>query len=120
MKSEIEVLYKCGECREVHEDEDDAQECCRPAIIEVYQCPECESICDEIEEAESCCGSSDLIQCHNCQRDHGKSSINGASVEVTGHCSFCNPLYSPEEAASINAHHLEKTERIGCIEEGIS
>lgn len=40
-------LWKCGECGDVHEDEDEARECCMPRIWELWQCPECKKVHDE-------------------------------------------------------------------------
>lgn len=40
-------IWKCGECGEIHDDEDGARECCMPDIYELWQCPECKKVHDE-------------------------------------------------------------------------
>lgn len=52
--------WVCDECGELHDDEDDARECCQPLVREVYQCPICSEhyyrkveAMDCIEECES-------------------------------------------------------------------
>ncbi len=37
-------LWRCGECREIHEDEDDARECCMPSVTELYGCLDCDVV----------------------------------------------------------------------------
>lgn len=72
-KPEIKTLYRCGQCREVHDDEDGARECCIPEIIEVYACPICGVIHDEEEDAGKCCGF-DIARCPSCHREYGAAT----------------------------------------------
>lgn len=46
--------WKCGECGEIHDDENDARECCLPGVFEVYQCPICKTSHIDSQEAEEC------------------------------------------------------------------
>jgi len=49
----IKARYRCHECRELHEDRRDAQNCCPPE--EVYVCSVCDQDYFRLDEAESCC-----------------------------------------------------------------
>ena len=51
----IETKWQCGRCNELHDDEDEAIECCRPSIHEVFICPACKDSHSSMEEAISCC-----------------------------------------------------------------
>lgn len=51
----IEPKWKCGDCGHVHDDEEDARECCAPAIHEVYLCPICNEAHDDEIDAIKCC-----------------------------------------------------------------
>lgn len=46
--------WECGECGELHDDDDEARDCCRPRIYEVYQCPVCYESHSDIDKAISC------------------------------------------------------------------
>ena len=46
--------WQCGECGELHSDEYDAKECCRPVIREVYICPICSEKHGEHDAALEC------------------------------------------------------------------
>ena len=46
--------WQCGECGDIHDDEDDASECCKPVIREVYVCPICNEKHGDREEAMEC------------------------------------------------------------------
>jgi len=48
---EYETKYECPECEELHDDIDEARECCQ----EVHQCDECDTYYDDADEAEECC-----------------------------------------------------------------
>tara|TARA_B110001454_G_scaffold54930_2_gene53701 strand:- start:3622 stop:4008 length:387 start_codon:yes stop_codon:yes gene_type:complete len=121
MSEKIKELWKCGRCDEIHEWEDEARDCCAPDITELYGCVECDEVHDDEIEAINCCSiGSENVQCPECLRDHGKLTINATSVNVVGHCSFCNPLYSPDQVFKIEDTHLLNTGNQGCIERGIS
>lgn len=47
--------YRCDECGDIHEDEDNARECCAPTISEVYQCSVCHAKFDDEDEADKHC-----------------------------------------------------------------
>ena len=67
----IESKWQCNECRELHEWEDDAAECCRPSISEVYCCPIC---CDtHIRER-------DAFEC--CEHDPNEPEIHLSAIEL--------------------------------------
>jgi hypothetical protein len=36
MDLKIKALYQGGACREIHDDEDEAMDCCRPDIIALH------------------------------------------------------------------------------------
>lgn len=54
MTKPIEV-WRCEECGTVHDDEDEANECCRPEITEGYQCGECGTFYVDEVDANNCC-----------------------------------------------------------------
>ena len=48
--------FRCDECKEIHDEEDEARECCQPIVDEVYECPLCKEIHDNEQRAIECCG----------------------------------------------------------------
>lgn len=54
-------LWECGRCGEVHEDEDEAVDCCRPTVNEVWECAVCGECHDDRDEALKCCLSEEEI-----------------------------------------------------------
>lgn len=107
--SAVTTLYRCGECRDVHTDEDDARECCMPEIIEVYQCPKCQVMHDEHDQAAKCCGAGELARCPCCARDYGPRQIGYHAVQIAGHCQTCSPLFSVDHQMAIEEAHHEIT-----------
>lgn len=53
-------VWRCGECFTVHDDEDDARDCCPQRIEEGYACP----VCGEFHEEEAA-----AIACHDWDPD---------------------------------------------------
>lgn len=51
----IDPRWECGACGEVHDDEDDARDCCRPGVSEVYLCPVCDCKSNTEDRALDCC-----------------------------------------------------------------
>lgn len=49
------IGWECGRCYEVHDWEDDAQECCQPEVKEVWLCEECEEVHASARDADKCC-----------------------------------------------------------------
>ncbi len=52
----LPVYYLCTECDTVHDDEEDALDCCAPLVEEIYLCPVCSLGYDREEDAIDCCG----------------------------------------------------------------
>ena len=50
-----ERKWMCDACTDVYDDEVDAEDCCRPRVVEVWECPVCEETHDTKTEAETCC-----------------------------------------------------------------
>jgi hypothetical protein len=49
-------LYKCNNCGTLHEDEDDAYECCSDIEeVDGFKCGECGELYEDKEEAKECC-----------------------------------------------------------------
>ena len=46
--------WRCDECDEVHDCEDDAVECCRPRVVQGYGCPTCGGFYLSTDEAFDC------------------------------------------------------------------
>lgn len=57
---EIEVKYRCNECGDLHDLEEDAQECCAPTVSEVFLCPTCSKAHGSEDDARSCCMPDDV------------------------------------------------------------
>ena len=55
----VKVAWQCEECGEIHDDEDDARECCMPRIHEVFVCRECGEAYPTEQAATQCCADSD-------------------------------------------------------------
>ena len=108
MKLEIKEPYRCGQCREIHDDEDGALECCQPAVITIYLCPICEEKHDEYESAAKCCGV-DSIKCPSCYRDHSSVSLDYQAITISGHCCTCNPIFTVEQQFAIQDMHYQHT-----------
>ncbi len=50
------VKYRCGECGETHNENEDALECCPHHVHEIYYCGRCGKEFGSIEElADECC-----------------------------------------------------------------
>ncbi len=54
--------WECGHCGELHDDEDEANECCQPTIAEKWECGECGEVYDSESEAEECCTEA-FVEC---------------------------------------------------------
>lgn len=108
MDIQIKELYRCGQCREVHDDEDGARECCMPDVMTIYVCPVCEERHDEHEDALKCCGI-DAIKCPSCYRDHSSVSLGYQAIQISGHCSTCNPLFTIDQQLAIQDLHYQRT-----------
>jgi late competence protein required for DNA uptake (superfamily II DNA/RNA helicase) len=53
----IEAKWECDRCGEIHDDEYDAIDCCRPIVNKVYLCPECTDVHETKQAAIDCCDS---------------------------------------------------------------
>lgn len=98
--------YECLRCNEVHENEDRAEECCRPEVGEVWLCDVCDGAHDDEPDAEKCCAGRvkavgpETVRCPSCGR-HQALILHAVEIEVAGHCSECNPHYSIDDAFRI-------------------
>ncbi|WP_458717021.1 hypothetical protein [Pseudomonas gregormendelii] len=110
MKIKIEELYRCGECREIHDDEDGARECCMPEITTLYVCPVCTAHHDDEDAAIVCCGI-EGIHCPQCRRDYSSISLHYSAIKITGHCNTCNPLFTIDQQQAIQDLHYQQTGR---------
>lgn len=52
----LEPKWQCDACSSVHDFEDDAEDCCKPRVIEGYACPICLDFHRREEAALDCCG----------------------------------------------------------------
>ncbi|WP_234265656.1 hypothetical protein [Hydrogenophaga sp. NFH-34] len=52
---DVVVVYRCPECGDDHDSEDDAIECCVSQATAPAQCPICLDSCESYEDAVSCC-----------------------------------------------------------------
>ena len=106
MSKEVAIKYECGQCYERHDSEDGAYECCQPEVSTIYFCPICDSEHDQMKGAERCIlGHADLEgadseHCPSCLRPAERAQLR-VEIAVAGHCSTCNPIYSPEQNLQI-------------------
>ena len=105
---QIKELYRCGECREIHDDEDGARECCMPEVHTIYVCPVCSSHQDEPDKALRCCNV-EAIACPQCFREYSSISIHFAAITIAGHCNTCNPIYTVEQQLAVQDMHYLHT-----------
>lgn len=49
------LRWQCDGCGDIHDDEDDARDCCRPRVIEGWSCPVCDKFHEDEEDAIACC-----------------------------------------------------------------
>lgn len=108
MNIKIKELYRCGECREIHDDEDGARECCMPEVHTLYVCPVCTENHDDADEALTCCNV-EGIRCPSCYRDYSSVSLHYSAIKVAGHCNTCNPLFTVEQQLAIQDMHYQHT-----------
>ena len=50
----LKSVFKCGECGEIHDEENEAVECCQPNISEGFLCPVCQEFFFDEESALAC------------------------------------------------------------------
>lgn len=50
-----EQVWRCEQCGEIHDDEDEASECCPPEVTVLFRCKVCRETYRKEEEAEDCC-----------------------------------------------------------------
>lgn len=111
MTIEIVRKWECGACNELHDREYEAEECCAPDITEVWMCPACDKAHEAKDEAAKCCpvSSDNVVTCPSCRRDHGIGSLGYSTVRVTGHCNFCNPIYTIDQQLAVQDLHYRQT-----------
>lgn len=52
------IKYQCPECGDLHDDIDEAEDCCpRDCPMQVFVCPECDSVNAIYEDAVGCCAA---------------------------------------------------------------
>ncbi len=112
-------LWQCGSCDEIHDFEYLAEDCCQPEINEVYGCMECGSHHNSKNEAIACCESAGE-RCPNCSRDYKCRDINSKAIQIAGHCTVCNPLFTLDHRLAIEDMHYLKTGRAGDVRLGES
>lgn len=106
MSKGVVIKYDCGQCGERHDHEDGAIECCMPEVDTVYICPICDAEHSLMKAAEQCIlGHADLEgadseYCPNCLRPAELAQFK-VEIAVAGHCSTCNPIYSPDQNLQI-------------------
>ena len=108
MDLKIRALYQCGACREIHDDEDGALECCRPEITELFECPICKKHHEDEDDALTCCGV-DAVKCPSCYRDYASISLSYQAIKIAGHCTTCNPIFTIDQQIAIQDQHYQQT-----------
>jgi DNA-directed RNA polymerase subunit RPC12/RpoP len=81
-KGESERKWRCGNCETLHEDESDAQRCCRPSAQEVWICLVCKEEFDDKDE----------IRTHDCI-----DPVDGAAAEIEGLPCLCGERLIAED-----------------------
>lgn len=108
MNIKVKELYRCGECKDIHEDEDGARECCMPEVHTIYVCPVCAEHHDDDDKALTCCNV-EGIRCPSCYRDYSSISLHYSAIKVAGHCNTCNPLFTVDQQLAIQDMHYQHT-----------
>lgn len=102
------LKFKCGECGDLHDDDDDALECCRPTISEVWICGTCNEHHDHESGAQVCCGDA-AVRCPSCARGYGEASLDAVAICVADHCRTCNPMFDYDQQDAIESLHFQST-----------
>ena len=68
--------YQCSRCEDVHSDEYDAEECCKPEVWSVFVCDSC----DEVHEIQA----DALACCHDDQNAPGPYYVDPVELERQG------------------------------------
>jgi len=103
----ITKAWACGSCDEVHASSFAAEDCCKPEPYEVWICPCCGDSHHTEKAAGACCPGADS-SCPNCLRDHSGNALQVAAIEVAGHCTTCNPLYTVDQQLIIEDRAQQK------------
>lgn len=103
----IKKAWACGNCGEVHSDIFAADDCCKPDSYEVWVCPACGDSHDTEEAAGACCPDG-TSSCPNCLRDYSTNPLQLAAIDIAGHCSTCNPLYTIDQQLVIEDRAQQK------------
>ena len=104
--AEIKVMWECSCCNDLHDDEDDALDCCRPSANEVFLCPVCDEAHDSMKEAQECLVRHSPIigsaaeSCPCCWRP-AETAQSMIEIAVAGHCGTCNPIFTVEQNLAI-------------------
>ncbi len=53
-------MYRCPECGDLHDVEEDAEDCCAADDADHVRCPVCGSVCGDHHDAANCCLWRDL------------------------------------------------------------
>lgn len=56
MTTALKTKFRCNDCHELHDTEDDALDCCAPGFEERYICPLCDTDHAMAGDAFACCG----------------------------------------------------------------
>ncbi len=90
-----------------------------PSVTELYGCLDCDGVHESEREAEQCCGVFE-VRCTNCSRDYKSIDINAKAVQIAGHCTVCNPLFTLDDRFAIEDMHYLQTDRVGDLRLGQS
>lgn len=62
MATAFKTHWQCGQCKELHQTEGDAEECCQPVVVEVFSCEICLEVYQDREDAETCCADTEAAR----------------------------------------------------------
>lgn len=74
--------YQCEDCEKIHDDEDDAQKCCAPEVVDVYVCGKCGEGFAYMTKREQETAKQEAEQC--CTDEEGNEIITLADLEEVG------------------------------------
>ncbi|MBW2981943.1 hypothetical protein KY343_03630 [Candidatus Woesearchaeota archaeon] len=60
--------YRCVHCDQLHEDEEDAKECCPPEEVILWECGNCGEKYEDESEAKECCDNGEEVDGFKCPK----------------------------------------------------
>jgi hypothetical protein len=96
--AQVTEAWRCNECYEVHESEDDAYDCCPRKVADGWKCTKCGDFHHEKLSAEECC--EDEFICPACETSFETLE------QAEACCGKTVPLCTPQELEKAGQQRL--------------